>query len=48
MRSARDLSEITTIAILKISPAHAHDGWLLRVVLKDEAGPATFLSATIR
>ena len=34
-----DLSEIATIAALEIAPAHASDGWLLRVVIEDEVGP---------
>lgn len=34
-----DLSEVVTIVTLEISPAHAGDGWLLRVVVEDEVGP---------
>jgi hypothetical protein len=34
-----DLSEIATIATLEITPADASDGWLLKVVVEDEAGP---------
>jgi hypothetical protein len=34
-----DLSEIATLATLEIAPAHAGDGWLLTVVVEDEAGP---------
>lgn len=34
-----DLSEIATIATLEIAPVHARDGWLLTVVVEDEAGP---------
>ena len=34
-----DLSEIATIATLEIAPAHASDGWLLRIIIEDEAGP---------
>jgi hypothetical protein len=34
-----DLSEIATIAILDIAPAHASDGWSLSVVVEDEIGP---------
>ena len=34
-----DLSEIATIATLEIAPIHASDGWLLTVVVEDEAGP---------
>jgi hypothetical protein len=34
-----DLSEIATIATLEIAPAHAADGWLLRVIIEDEIGP---------
>jgi hypothetical protein len=34
-----DLSEIATLATLQIAPAHAADGWLLRIVVEDEIGP---------
>jgi hypothetical protein len=34
-----DLTEIATIATLEIAPINASDGWLLRVVVEDEAGP---------
>jgi hypothetical protein len=34
-----DLNEIATIATLEIAPAHAADGWLLRIVVEDEIGP---------
>jgi hypothetical protein len=34
-----DLTEIATIATLEIAPFHAHDGWLLSVVVEDELGP---------
>jgi hypothetical protein len=34
-----DLSEIATIATLEIAPVHASDGWLLTIVVEDEAGP---------
>jgi hypothetical protein len=34
-----DLTEVDTIATLEIAPAHAGDGWLLTVVVDDEAGP---------
>jgi len=34
-----DLSEVATIATLEIAPAHASDGWLLTVVVENEAGP---------
>jgi len=34
-----DLSEVETVASLEIAPQHASDGWLLRVVVEDEAGP---------
>lgn len=34
-----DLTEIATIAALEIAPVNASDGWLLRVVVEDEAGP---------
>ena len=34
-----DLSEVDTVATLEIGPAHAGEGWLLTVVVEDEAGP---------
>ena len=34
-----DLSEVATTATLEIAPAHASDGWLLIVVVENEAGP---------
>jgi hypothetical protein len=34
-----DLHEIETIATLEVAPAHAADGWLLRIVVEDEVGP---------
>lgn len=34
-----DLSEVATIATLEIAPAHASDGWLLKVLVEDEIGP---------
>ena len=34
-----DLSEVATVATLEIAPAHAADGWLLRIVVEDEIGP---------
>ena len=34
-----DLTEIATIATLEIAPIKANDGWLLSVVVEDEAGP---------
>jgi hypothetical protein len=34
-----DLSEVETVASLEIAPQHASDGWLLTVVVEDEAGP---------
>jgi hypothetical protein len=34
-----DLSEVATIATLEIAPAHASDGWLLTVVVENEAAP---------
>jgi len=34
-----DLSEVATVATLEIAPAHAAEGWLLTVVVEDEAGP---------
>jgi len=35
----QDLTEIETVATLEIAPAHAGEGWLLSVVVEDEAGP---------
>lgn len=35
----QDLNEIETIATLEITPPHAGEGWLLSVVVEDEAGP---------
>jgi len=35
----QDLTEIETIATLEITPPHAGEGWLLSVVVEDEAGP---------
>src|SRR5215467_2509204 len=34
-----DLTEIATIGILEIAPAHTAGGWLLRIVVEDEIGP---------
>jgi hypothetical protein len=34
-----DLSEVDTVATLEIAPAHASQGWLLTIVVEDEAGP---------
>jgi hypothetical protein len=34
-----DLSEIATVGTLEVMPAHPADGWLLRIVVEDEAGP---------
>jgi hypothetical protein len=34
-----DLNEVATIATLEVGPAHAADGWLLRIVVEDEIGP---------
>jgi hypothetical protein len=34
-----DLLEVDTVATLQIAPQHASDGWLLTVVVEDEAGP---------
>ncbi len=34
-----DLSEIAIVATLEIAPAHAAEGWLLRIVVEDEIGP---------
>ena len=35
----QDLTEIDTIATLEIASPHAGEGWLLSVVVEDEAGP---------
>jgi len=35
----QNLSEVATIATLEIAPFDASDGWLLRIVAADEAGP---------
>ena len=35
----QDLTEIDTVATLEIAPPHAGEGWLLSVVVEDEAGP---------
>ncbi len=34
-----NLSEVATIATLEIAPVQPSDGWLLRIVAVDEAGP---------
>jgi hypothetical protein len=34
-----DLNEVETVATLEVAPAHAADGWLLRIVVEDEVGP---------
>ena len=34
-----DLSEVASVATLEIAPVHAHEGWLLRIVVEDELGP---------
>ncbi len=34
-----DLSEVATVATLDITPAHAEEGWQLKVVVEDELGP---------
>jgi hypothetical protein len=34
-----DLTETATVGTLEIAPAHAAEGWLLRVVVEDEVGP---------
>lgn len=34
-----NLSEISTIATLEIAPVRASDGWVLNIVIEDEAGP---------
>jgi hypothetical protein len=36
-----DLTEIATVGTLEIAPAHAAEGWLLRIVVEDEIGPRT-------
>jgi hypothetical protein len=36
-----DLSEVATVATLEIAPAHANEGWQLKVVVEDESGPRT-------
>jgi hypothetical protein len=35
----QNLTEVDTIATLEIAPMHASEGWLLSVVVEDEAGP---------
>jgi len=37
-----DLTEIATVGTLEIAPAHAAEGWLLRIVVEDEIGPRVF------
>jgi hypothetical protein len=34
-----DLSEVATVAILQIAPAHGNDGWRLIITVEDEIGP---------
>lgn len=34
-----DLSEVDTVAMLEVSPAHASEGWILTITVEDEAGP---------
>ena len=34
-----DLSEVAVTGTLEIAPQHAIDGWLLKVIVEDEAGP---------
>ncbi|HMK78925.1 MAG TPA: hypothetical protein VK438_04715 [Xanthobacteraceae bacterium] len=34
-----DLTEVAVTGILEIAPRHTSDGWLLRVIVEDEAGP---------
>ena len=41
-----DLNEIATIGTLEVAPAHAADGWLLRIVVEDEAGPRIAMGET--
>jgi hypothetical protein len=36
-----DLSEIATVATLEIAPVEPGKGWLLSVLIEDEAGPRT-------
>ncbi len=34
-----DMSEVATLATLEVAPALASEGWVLNVVVEDEAGP---------
>jgi len=34
-----DLREVATVATLEMTPAHASDGWILKVTVEDETGP---------
>lgn len=34
-----DLSEVTVIGVLEVTPAPPHDGWLLRIRVEDPVGP---------
>jgi hypothetical protein len=34
-----DLSEVTTTAILEVTPAHRSDGWTLTITVQDDTGP---------
>jgi hypothetical protein len=34
-----DLSEVAVTATLEVAPQYASDGWLLKVMVEDEAGP---------
>jgi hypothetical protein len=38
-----DLTEIDTVATLEIAPLHTNEGWLLSVIVEDEAGPRVSL-----
>jgi hypothetical protein len=34
-----DLREVATVATLEVTPAHASDGWILKITVEDETGP---------
>lgn len=38
-----DLTEVGTIATLEIAPIHMSEGWVLSVIIEDEAGPRVSL-----
>jgi hypothetical protein len=42
-----DLSEIATIGTLEIAPSDPQDGWRLKIVFEDEAGPRTLHRASV-